>query len=144
MPAAGRGEKATPLSHQEAIGGDRECGVMMKAAPAATFEVAQSEFLFQFFIIAFDDPALFCQSVQVAQWDVFRQVRQPVFARFGFSARPLDQQPLLLSRLLEFVVAMSSANAYGGEAGAQRMTYAFPLCDVFPCLGRQAQRQLLG
>jgi hypothetical protein len=32
---------------------------MMKAAPAASFEVAQAKFLFQFFVIAFDDPALF-------------------------------------------------------------------------------------
>ena len=45
MPAAGRGGKATPLRHQEAIGGDTECGVMMEAAPAAAFEVAQAEFL---------------------------------------------------------------------------------------------------
>ena len=28
---------------------------MMKAAPAAAFEVAQAEFLFQFFIIVFDE-----------------------------------------------------------------------------------------
>ena len=58
MPAAGRGVKATPLRHQEAIGGDTECGVMMKTAPTAAFEVSQSEFLFQFFVIPFDDPAL--------------------------------------------------------------------------------------
>jgi hypothetical protein len=45
MAAANRGGKSTPFSHQEAIGGDRECGVMRKAAPAAAFEVAQSEFL---------------------------------------------------------------------------------------------------
>jgi hypothetical protein len=42
----GRGGKATPLSHQEAIGGDTECGVMMKAAPTAAFEVPQAKFLF--------------------------------------------------------------------------------------------------
>jgi hypothetical protein len=71
---------------------------MMEAAPAAAFEVAQAEFLFQFFVVAFNDPALFRQSDQVAQSDLFRQVRQPVFARFGFAAWPLDQQPLLLSR----------------------------------------------
>jgi hypothetical protein len=45
MPAAELRRKATPLSHQEAIGGYAECGVMMKAAPAAAFELAQSEFL---------------------------------------------------------------------------------------------------
>ena len=89
---------------------------MMKTAPSAAFEVTQSEFLFQFFIIAFDDPALFRQSDQVAQSAVFRQVRHPVFARFGFTAGPLDQQPLWLARLSKLVVAMCRADAYGGEA----------------------------
>ncbi len=87
----------------------------------------------------------FAGATRVAQSDVFHQVRQPVFARFGLAAWPLDQQPLLLSRLLELVVAMSRANAYGGEAGAQGMTCAFPATSrFFHCLGRQAQRQLLG
>jgi hypothetical protein len=74
MAGSRSGGKATPFSHQESIGGYTECGVMMETAPAAAFEVAQSEFLFQFFIIAFDDPALFGQSDKVAQSDVFRQV----------------------------------------------------------------------
>ena len=117
---------------------------MMKAAPTAAFEVPQAKFLFEFFVVAFNDPALLRQSDQVTQSDVCRQIRQPVFARFGFSARPLDQEPLLLSRLLEFVVAMCRANAYGGKARAQGMTCAFPPRHGFPCLGRQAQRQLLG
>ncbi len=68
---------------------------MMKAAPTAAFEVAQAKFLFQFFIISFDDPALFSQGNHVAQSDVFRQVRHPVFARFGFTAGPLDEQTTL-------------------------------------------------
>jgi hypothetical protein len=54
----GRGGKMTRLGHQEAIGGDRESGVMMEAAPAAVFEVAQAQFLFQLLIIALDNPAL--------------------------------------------------------------------------------------
>jgi hypothetical protein len=138
------GGKATPLIHQEAIGGYRECGMMMKAAPSAAFEVSQTEFLFQFFIIAFDDPALFRQSGQVAQSDLFRQIRQPVFARFGFPAGPLDQEPLLLSRLLEFVIAMRSADAHSGKARAQWTSRAFPPRHGLPCLCRQVQRQLPG
>ena len=66
MPAADRGGKVTPFSHQEAIGSYTECGVMMEAAPAASLKVAQSEFLFQFLVVAFDDPALFGQSDKVA------------------------------------------------------------------------------
>jgi hypothetical protein len=105
---------------------------MMKTAPSAIFEVAQAEFLFQFFVIAFDDPALFRSSDQFAQSGLFRQVRQPVFAWFAFVAGPLDQKPLLLSRMLGLVVPMCSADAYGSEAGAQRMTCAFAPCDGFP------------
>jgi len=144
MAGTGRGGKSTPLGHQEAIGGYAECGVMMEAAPTAPFEVAQAKFLFQFFVVAFDDPALFGQSDKVPQSDAFYQVRQPVFARFGFAAGPLDQQPLLLSRLGELVVAMRRTDAYGGKAGAQWTSCAFPPCDGFPGLCRQPQRQLLG
>src|SRR5271167_1579062 len=115
MVAAWRGGKATPLGHKETVGRYAECGVMMKTAPAAAFEVSQSEFLFQFFIIAFDDPALFGPGDQVAQSAVFRQIRQPVFARFGLAAGPLDEQPLRHARLGKLVVAMCRANAYGSE-----------------------------
>ena len=91
-------------------------------------------------VLVLRSPALLRQSDQITQSDVSRQIRQPVFARFGFSARPLDQQPLLLSRLLEFVVAMCRANAYGGKARAQGMTCAFPPRHGFPYLGRQVER----
>jgi hypothetical protein len=47
--------------------------MVMKAAPAASFEMAQTKFLFEFLIVAFDNPALFAQSHQLAQSDGFRQ-----------------------------------------------------------------------
>jgi hypothetical protein len=104
---------------------------------SAAFEVARSKFRFQFFIITFDDPALFRLSDPVVQSDLFRQVRQPVFARFGFAAGPLDQQPHLLSRLYEFVIARCGVNAYGSEAGAQWTSFAFPPGNGFPGFCRQ-------
>ena len=67
MPGAGRGEKTAPLRHQEAVGGDAEGGVVVKAAPAAAFKMAKAEFLLQFLVIAFDDPTLFGQGHQIAQ-----------------------------------------------------------------------------
>src|SRR5271170_50484 len=143
MAGAGRGGKTAPLRHQEAIGGDTESGVVVKAAPAAPFEVPQAEFLFQFLVIAFDDPALFGQSGQISQADVGGQVREPVFARFSLVARPLDQQPLRLSRLWQFVIPMGRADAHSGEAGTQRTPCAFPPGDGFPGSCRQTQRQLL-
>ena len=69
-----------------------------EAAPTASFKMAQAEFLLQFLVIPFDDPAaLFGQSNQVAQADVFGQIRQPVFARFGLAAGPFDEQPFFRS-----------------------------------------------
>ena len=38
---------------------------MMKSAPAASFIMAQTEFLLQFFVIPLDDPAMFGQAHQV-------------------------------------------------------------------------------
>ncbi len=103
MPTVGQGGNATPLGHKEAIGRDAECGAMMKAAPAAAFEVHQ-----------------------VAQLEVFRQVRDPVFARFGFATGPLHEQPLCLPPLGKRVVAVRRADAYGSEARAERTPCAFP------------------
>jgi len=79
MAAPGRGGKTAPLGYQEAVSGDGERGVVVKAAPAAAFKVAQAEFLLQFLIVAFDDPALFGQRDQIAQLAVFRQIGHPVF-----------------------------------------------------------------
>ncbi len=53
-------------------------------------------------------------------------------------------QLLWLERLGKFVVVMCRANAYGSEAGAHRMTCAFPPRYSFLCPGQQTQRQLLG
>ena len=142
MPGVGRGGETAPLRHQEAIDGDAECRMVVEAAPAAAFEVAQAEFLFQFLIIALDNPSLLGQSGQVSQLDILRRIRQPVFARSGFAARPLDQRPLLLSRWMKLVVAMCSTDAYAGKTGAQGMLCALPPHNVFPGFWRQFQGQL--
>jgi hypothetical protein len=116
---------------------------MVEAAPAASFEVAQAQFLFQFLIIAFDDPALFRQSDQVAQWCFPPGSTSSICAvRFRRGATRSAATPALA--VGELVVAMCRANAHGGEAGAQGMSCTFPPGDGFPGFGRQAQRQLLG
>jgi hypothetical protein len=45
----------------------------MKAVPAASFEMAQAKFLFEFLIIRFDELPLFAQGHQLTQRDRFRQ-----------------------------------------------------------------------
>ena len=60
LEAALRGKKAS-LTHEKAISCDAQGGVMMKAAPAASLEVSEAEFLLQFLIVALNDPAMFRQ-----------------------------------------------------------------------------------
>jgi hypothetical protein len=51
-----RGEKAS-LGDEEAIGGDAQRGVVVKASPAATLVVAEPEFLLELLIVTLDPPA---------------------------------------------------------------------------------------
>jgi len=64
---------------------------MMKTAPASSFIVTQSQFLLQFFVVPFDDPALLCPTDQLVEFGLGREGCEPVLGGFGFSAGPLDQ-----------------------------------------------------
>ena len=70
--------------------------MVMKAAPTASLEMPQAEFLLELLIIALDAPAQFCQSHEFLDWRVSRQRTQEVLGGFDFSLGPLDEQPLLL------------------------------------------------
>src|SRR6266852_4643486 len=70
---------------------------MMKAAPAASLIVSEPDLLLELLIVALDAPAQFGEIDQLAEADLLRQGREPVFGRFFFALRPLDQQPLLRS-----------------------------------------------
>jgi len=48
---------------------------MMKATPAASFVVTQTEFLLQFLIVPLDHPAMFGQVHQCDQRGIHRQSR---------------------------------------------------------------------
>ncbi len=110
--------------------------MMMKAPPAAPFKVAQTQFLFQFLIIALDNPALFAERGQIAQPGVFHQIGQPILSGFGFVTWPLDHQPFRLSRLVELMIPMRGADAHRSKPGAQGMTRALSPRYGLPCLGR--------
>ncbi len=90
---AGGGKKAS-LQHQEAIGGNRQGGMVMKAAPVSSFKMTEAKFLLQLFVVALDAPAQLDDGHQFAQTNRERQVRQPVFGWLLLRCRPLDQQPL--------------------------------------------------
>src|SRR5580658_3075605 len=47
-----RGGNRSPLGDQEAVCGDAECGMVMKASPSSPFIVPKPEFLLEFLIVA--------------------------------------------------------------------------------------------
>jgi hypothetical protein len=63
--------KTAPFGHQEPIGRNAESSVVVKTAPASSFIMSQSEFLFQFLVIALDYPAMFGQSDQILKLQSF-------------------------------------------------------------------------
>src|SRR4051795_10446466 len=62
-----RGGKKTPLGDEEAIGGDAQGGMMMKAAPATALIVIEPDFLFQLLVIALDAPSAFGGGHQILE-----------------------------------------------------------------------------
>ena len=78
----------------------------MKAAPSASFIVAEPEFLLQFLIVALDPPAQFGEIDEIPQRHIGWQTGQPILRRFGFPVRPLDQTPFFRSGADTIVVTM--------------------------------------
>src|SRR5665213_3467472 len=62
-------------AHQEAIGGDAQGSVVVKATPVAPLIVTEPEFLLQFLIVALDAPAQLDQTDQFFEGDTRRQRR---------------------------------------------------------------------
>ena len=83
-----------PVRQQEAVGGNAQSSVMMKAAPTPSLVVAQTELLLEILIIAFNAPAHLGGLDQIDKRCVSGQRRQPILGRFGLIDRPFDQQPL--------------------------------------------------
>ena len=79
---------------------------MVKASPAASFVVTQSEFLLQFLIVPLDDPTMFGQMHQFDQRQIGRHGGQPVFCRLGLSDGPFHEQPFLGVRLGPLIIPM--------------------------------------
>jgi hypothetical protein len=54
---------------------------MMEAAPAPPFKMAQADLLLEFLIVALNTPTQFGGVDQIAEGDVSRQGREPIFGR---------------------------------------------------------------
>src|SRR5208282_1241756 len=89
--------------------------MMMKPAPTSSLEMPQPQFLLQFFIVAFDDPTKLGQEDQVPEFRFRGQGGQPILRRFGFSLRPLDEQPLFRARFSTLLIPMRRTDAECGE-----------------------------
>ena len=100
------------LREEESVGGDTQGGMVMKATPAATLEMAEAKLLFEFLVIALDAPAQLGDAHQLPQRGGTGQGTQEVFGRLGFAPRPLDHQPLFGVGLDAQVVAMRAAHAH--------------------------------
>src|ERR1019366_673727 len=115
--------------------------MMMKPAPTSSLEMPQTQFLFQFFIVAFDDPAELGQADQVRDFRFHRQGRQPILGGFGFSLRPLDEQPLLGTRFSTLLIPMGRTNPDSGEPRTEPTLGTGPPGDALPRPLRQPLRQ---
>ena len=49
-----RASRFETLGEEECVGGDAQCGMVMKSSPAASLEMGQAELLLQFLIIPFE------------------------------------------------------------------------------------------
>ena len=87
------------VGDEKAISGYAQRRMMMKAAPAASLEVPQAEFLLELLMIALNAPAQFCKSHEFPDRRVSRQRAEEVFGRLELFAGPLDEQPLFLGGL---------------------------------------------
>src|SRR5262250_2232571 len=139
---ASGGGKTAPFGHQEPIGRNAESSVVVKTAPTSSFIMSQSEFLFQFLVIALDNPTMFGQSHQILQLHIFGQSGKPVLDRFGFLARPFDEEPFRGTRFTAPVIAMSRTDAPRGKTGVQPVPSTFSPAHGFPCRKRQTYGQL--
>src|SRR4051794_36740774 len=92
---------------------------MMKASPTASFVMAQAEFLLQFLIIPFDDPAMFGQVDEFHYRDIVRKRGESVLGWLRFLRWPFDQQPFFGMRFRSPVVAMRGTHSQRGKAGLQ-------------------------
>src|ERR1700760_4773668 len=116
---------------------------MVETAPSSPFEMPEPDLLLELLIVALDAPAQLGEIYQVAESDILRKRREPIFCRLGLTFRPLDQQPFFRAALGETVVAMGDTDAYPGKARGQLFGGACAPRDRAPGFGRQAEGKLL-
>src|SRR4029434_9607112 len=91
----------------------------MKASPPSPFVVRQRELLLELLVVVLDPPPQLDRLDQPLERRPLGQRREKVPRRFGLALGPLDEQPLLVTRLVESIVPMRRPHAPGQEAPAE-------------------------
>src|ERR1700692_5096309 len=116
---------------------------MMEAAPSASFIMPKPNLLLEFLIVPLDTPAQLGEVDELAEADIRRQRREPIFGRLGFALGPLDQQPLLRYQFRDQPI-MPDPNAYARKARRQPIGRPFPPPERAPGTLGQTKRHLFG
>src|SRR5262249_54891330 len=108
-----------------------------------SFKMSQPDLLLEFLIVAFDPPSQLGNVDELAERDVLRKRRQPIFDRLLLAFGPFNQQPLLRPTVGEPVIPMRDTNAHTGKSRGQLLPRGFPPCDRAPGTLWQGQCKLL-
>ena len=132
------GGNRLPLGDQEAIGSDAQCCVVMEAAPAAPFEMAEPDLLFEFLIVALNAPAQLGDFDEIVKGDIACKGRKPVFGRRILALWPFDQQPFFRSAFSQIIVAVRYSHTCPSKARGQDIACALAPFDRTPGSFRQS------
>src|SRR5258705_12713065 len=88
------------FSDEKAVSRHAQRRVMVKAAPAASLEMPQAEFLLELLIIALNAPAQFCNSHEFLDRRVSRQRAEEVSVRFALFHGAPHKRALLFAGLV--------------------------------------------
>ncbi len=86
-----RGKNRRALDGDEAVGGDTEGSVVVESSPGSSFEVVESELVFEFEVVVFDAPAEFVGLDEFTEGGGGWEVGECVFGWFFFADWPFDE-----------------------------------------------------
>ena len=108
-----RGGNRLLLGDQEAVGCDAYRGVVMEAAPASAFEVAEAELLLELLVVALDAPAQLGEIDHAHPGNVVGKSGEPILGGLLLGFRPFDQ----LKKLRKFRPNLTDG-VFHGSIGA--------------------------
>ena len=93
-----RGKNRRAVDGDEAVGGDAEGSVVVESSPTASFEVVESELVFEFEVVVFAAPAQFVEADEVVEGGGGGEIGEGVLGGRVFARGPFDEQPFFRPR----------------------------------------------